>query len=289
MRPDSRFPYALRRRSALLLCTLLATFASVLTAGCKDVPPAARVVAAASAGFDAGVLYPTSAVYDPRANVLLIGSYADGSIQRVSAMEDAPRARLAGLPLDGRQHVLRIRIDATRHRIWVLSSDGLYLYDGESLKLTHRVATEALSQHSSEHCLPDMALDRSGNVYVSSAMEPRYMRVDAESLDVRQHVVQVDSEQGKDFGFSAMRFAGEDDTLYAASATIGTLWKIDPRKNHATKIALTQPIWGACALHAAPTGENGSGSRAPSRSTWLVVFATVSHASKSRDRTCHRR
>jgi hypothetical protein len=46
-------------------------------------------------------------------------------------------------------------------------------------------------------------------------------------------------------------FAGGDDALYAASATIGALWKIDPVLDRATKMALTRRVPGACALHAA--------------------------------------
>jgi hypothetical protein len=76
-------------------------------------------------------------------------------------------------------------------------SDALYLYGAASLTLERRIAIQDLSQHSAEHCLPDMAIDRSGHVYVSSAMAPRYMRVDAESLQASQHIVRVDSDQDK--------------------------------------------------------------------------------------------
>ena len=236
----------------------IATCVAAFTQGCGEVRPAAPPL---SAPLDAGVSYPSSAAYDAHAGALLVGSYADGSIKRVPTSEETRRPDLPALPHDGREHVLRIRIDTFRQRIWVLASDGLYLYDSTSSQLTRRIPIGALSQHSNEHCLPDMALTRSGSVFVSSAMQTSLLHVDAQSLEVTLHEVQVDSDQGKDFGFSALTFAGDDDRLYAASATTGALWRVDPVAKRAKKIPLSYPIWGACALHAAPPGTRGSESR----------------------------
>jgi hypothetical protein len=110
----------------------------------------------------------------------------------------------------------------------VLAADALYLYDITSSQLIRRVAIDALAQHSSEHCLPDMVLDGGGTVFMSSAIEPKLWRVDASSYALTEHRINVDSDVQKDFGFSAITFAGKDSALYAASASTGALWKIDP-------------------------------------------------------------
>ncbi|MES2563333.1 MAG: hypothetical protein V4637_11455 [Pseudomonadota bacterium] len=231
------------------LCRIRVVHAALVTciaafgAACSEAPPAALLAAHV---LDAVVSYPSSAAYDARADVLLVGSYSDGSIQRVQTARGA--SRTAALPLDGREHVLRIRLDAKGKRIWVLASDALMVYDADTLLLSRRIPIDALTQHSSEHCLPDMALDRLGNVLISSAMQASLIHVDAQSFAVTQHDLQVDADQDKDFGFSALAFAGRDNTLYAASATTGALWKIDLVQNRATKLALSQPLYGACAL-----------------------------------------
>jgi len=261
---DTRFPIRaqpkrVRTKLALLFCAVIAMYAATLTTGWLDVRPAAPVVLAA---LDAGVSYPSSAAYDPAANALLVGSYENGSVARIPASGEARGANARALPHDGRQHVLRIRVDAQRHRIWVLASEGIYLYDSMSSQLERHIPIDALSQHSNEHCLPDMALDRSGSVFVSSAVRASLMRVDAESFEVTHHEVQADTDHGKDFGFSAITFTGEDDTLYAASATTGALWKIDHAANRATRIELSHPVWGACALSVAPAGTDNSRSGA---------------------------
>jgi hypothetical protein len=255
-------PNSVRTRLAFLFCAVLAIYAGTFATGWLDVRPAALIVPAA---LDAGVSYPSSAAYDPHANALLVGSYENGSVARIPASGTKRGAN--ALPHDGRRHVLRVRVDAQRHRIWVLASDALYLYDTRSAQLTRRIALDALSQHSNAHCLPDMALDRSGSAFVSSAVQASLVRVDAESFEVTRHEVQADSEHGKDFGFSAMVFAGEDDTLYAASAATGGLWKVDPARNRATRIELSQPLWGACALHAGPPRDTSK----PDAATVLYV------------------
>jgi hypothetical protein len=226
-----------------LIHAALATCIVTFIAGCSEAPPAAPLAARV---LNAGVSYPTSAAYDAQSDILFVGSYSDGSIQRITAPGGA-RQTLA-LPLDGREDVLRIRLDAKGKRIWVLASGSLTLYDDDSLLLSRRIPIAALMQHSSEHCLPDMTLDHIGNVLISSAMQASLMRVDAQSFEVTQHNFQVDADHNKDFGFSALAFAGRDHTLYAASATTGALWKLDLAHNQATKLPLSQPVYGACAL-----------------------------------------
>ena len=207
--------------------------------------------------MDAGVPYPSSAAYDRDARALVVGSYADGSVRLVDPGRTQARAAPRRLADGGREHVLRVRIDGPRHRIWVLASDALYLYDARTSQLERRFAIDALSQHSSEHCLPDIAVDRYGNAFVSSAIAPELFRIDAASLELSKREIRVDADESKDFGFSAIAFADGSDTLYAASAMTGALWTIDHARKTAAKIALSQPVWGACALRFAPSAPDG--------------------------------
>jgi hypothetical protein len=131
----------------------------------------------------------------------------------------------------------------------VLDSMGLYAYDAASSRLIRRWAIDE-TQHSNEHCLPDIALHPSGTLFVSSAIRPKLWRIDGATLEASEHDIRVDADQNKDFGFSAIAFAGEDSTLYAASAMTGALWKVDASRDEATKLDLPSPLYGACALHA---------------------------------------
>ena len=232
-------------RSALALvgaAVAVAVCVAALASGAHHTQPEA---------LDAGVPYPSSAAYDSAAGVLVVGSYDDGSVRLVDSGRTSVRAAPRRLPDDGRTHVLRVRTDVPRHRIWVLASDALYLYDARSSQLERRFPIDALAQHSSEHCLPDMAVDRHGNAFVSSAIAPELFRIDATSLELSKREIRVDADEDKDFGFSAITVAGDGETLYAASAMTGALWKIDRVRNTAAKMNLSQPIWGACALRLA--------------------------------------
>src|SRR5215213_9725063 len=51
---------------------------------------AATAAVPSAAGLDAGVSFPSSAAYDPHTNALLVGSYATGSITRLTAAGDIP-------------------------------------------------------------------------------------------------------------------------------------------------------------------------------------------------------
>jgi hypothetical protein len=226
--------------SLLALC-----LAAVLMPGCsRDEPTRSAAPALASA-----VDYPSSAAYDEQRRTLFVGSYSSGSIEPIAI--GAGASSLHALPQDGRTDVLRIRIDEARQRIWVLSSKGLDVYDANRSQLLRRIAVEAVSQHSEDHCFPDVALDAHGNAFVSSATQTRLARVDAESFDVTQQELQLDSDRMLDFGFSAIVFSRTSDRLYAASATNGTLWEIDTARNEARKLPISQPVLGACALHTA--------------------------------------
>jgi hypothetical protein len=238
-----------------LLLMLLAVVALASTVESTVAPPRGPQVSKAqpqrdNVGLDAGVSYPTSAVYDRDTDALIVGSYADGSVRRVPLSHRQRAASLPPLPQDGRERVYRIRLDAARGKVWVLASDALYVYASETSGLLGRIPIDELAQHSSDHCLPDMAIDGSGNVVVSSALQPRLMHVDGDTLQVTHRVLQADAAAGMDFGFSALAFAADGTSLYAASATIGTVWRIDYERNTAHKLELSQRLFGACALHA---------------------------------------
>src|SRR5690242_18127068 len=120
-------PNSMSARRCFFLYAIFATCAAAFTPACSDVQPSAPIAAVPE--LSSGVPYPSSAVYDARAGVLLVASYTNGSIQRVAISGGVRTTNSPALPLDRREHVLRMRLDDQRQRIWVLASDAVYVYD----------------------------------------------------------------------------------------------------------------------------------------------------------------
>jgi len=258
-RPKCR---GLRNPAAIPLGWAAAVLIAAFFAACGKAPQTPSPVGSL---IGSPVSYPSSAAYERQTDSLIVGSYGDGSLARVPLAQQRGLPRAPALPLDGRQNVLRVRLDDTHARLWVLASDAVYVYDTPTARLLARVPIDAMGQHSSEHCLADMALDGAGNAFVSSAMQPQVMRVDGRTFETTHRLLQPDVDSDKDFGLSALAFA--NGTLYAASAGIGRLWRLDYHRGTAQHVEISQPIFGACALHAfAP----GSGARDAQRVLYVA-------------------
>ncbi|HET9469763.1 MAG TPA: hypothetical protein VFO24_01585, partial [Usitatibacter sp.] len=163
-----------------------------------------------------------------------------------------PAAR-AGVP----HEVVRAKSDAPRARRWELGWGAAFAYDAASGRLIRRVRlADASMSGAPGTCRPDLVVSRSGAVLVSSNAEPVLWRIDPASFEVRRYDIVADVDRDKDFGFSALAWDAGEKTLYAASAIMGTLWRIDLESRSATRVALTVPVRGACAL-AASEGEGG--------------------------------
>lgn len=142
--------------------------------------------------------------------------------------------------------VLRIREDPERNRLWLLGRDGVSLYDNRSGKLLQRVALPGWFYAGTQFgCPPDLALDPSGAVFVTSNVLPVLWRVDPVQLEVTLLEVVLDADQDKDVGFTGLAFAA-DGTVLAANAIHGTLWQIDLRTASARKVGSYVPVRGMC-------------------------------------------
>lgn len=221
-------------RAAIVTALLLLP---ILVGGCE---------AKRSIDIDVAVSFPTSAQLHPKRHALLVAGF-DGEVEEVDLSGRVPPVTLIKAGQDGRQQALRIRVDQQRDRLWVLDSDALYLYRLTSSELVHRINLPYF-YYSRFNCFPDMVIGRSGSVLISSSVQPKLWLVDSQSLAVDAFDVEVDKDGDKDFGFSALVFANNGATLYAASATIGALWRIDVARQRASKITLSKPIRGACSL-----------------------------------------
>jgi hypothetical protein len=153
-------------------------------------------------------------------------------------------AMLAGC--DSEPQLLRIRADAERNRLWLLERDAVSLYHNRSGKLLQRIVLPGWTFVGKQFgCPPDLALDPSGAVFVTSNVLPVLWRIDPHQFEVTLLDVALDADQEKDAGFTSLAFAA-DGTLFAANAIHGTLWRIDVRASTAEKVARSTTVREVC-------------------------------------------
>ncbi len=148
----------------------------------------------------------------------------------------------------------RYRVDAARHRVWVLTLDGVALYDMKGDKRAAIALPEWVQVGESYGCMPDLALGPRGEAVVTSNVLPTIWTIDPETLVVTVHPLALDADTDKDVGFSALAYSAEEGAFFALSYAHGSLWRIDRQFTRAQKIELSEPIRGACALAARPRG-----------------------------------
>jgi hypothetical protein len=140
----------------------------------------------------------------------------------------------------------RIRRDAARNRIWLLGLDNVRVYDGQSKRLIRTIALPSWSV-ARLACDPDMVLDRSGSAIVSSNVQSRLWRVDADSFEVREHPITLQGRERWDVGFAALAIGG-DGTLLALTSVSKSLWRIDLVKGSASMTAPEAALLNVCGL-----------------------------------------
>ena len=147
------------------------------------------------------------------------------------------------------QPILRHQLDAARDRLWILTRDGVDLYDSR----THRkVASIALPNWTwvkeQYNCAPDLTLGPRGEAVISSNVVPTLWRVDPVTFSVSEHDLVLDADTQRDIGFSGMAYSPAQGVFFAVSNLNGSLWRIDPLLRRAQNIPLSTPIPNACSL-----------------------------------------
>ena len=142
---------------------------------------------------------------------------------------------------------LRYRAQSERGRAWVIDASGLFL---EEARKARRAITLPEWQWAAEPyaCPPDIAIGPGGEAVVTSNVLPVLWRIDPETLAVSVHRVQLDADADKDVGFSGLVYSVRHGAYFAVSELHGSMWRIDPLLRRAQKIALSEPVRGACSV-----------------------------------------
>ena len=86
-------------------------------------------------------------------------------------------------------------------------------------------------------CPPVLAVGLRGEALVTSNVVPTLWKVDAATLRVTAHPLELDTDQDKDVGFSTLRYVPGEDVWIAFSAAQGSTWRIDAGLTRAQKLA----------------------------------------------------
>jgi len=125
---------------------------------------------------------------------------------------------------------VRAQLDAARNRVWLLTADGLAVYEPAVPGRVLRVPL--LGWQISEKpagCVPEFALGPKGEAVVASDLVPVLLRVDPETLKVTRHELRLDDGTGsdRDSGVTVLRYLPARGAYLAVSRQDGSIWRID--------------------------------------------------------------
>ncbi|HKA41940.1 MAG TPA: hypothetical protein VKF40_08115 [Burkholderiales bacterium] len=147
---------------------------------------------------------------------------------------------------------LRTRNDPGRNRTWVLTLEGVRIYDANSGRLVRMVALPNWIV-ARVMCQPDIVFDGSGAAIISSNLETKLWRIDADTFVVTEREIVLVGKEEWDTGFGALAYAPEG-LLLALTSSAGSLWRVDLDKGIARMVEPAAPLSNKCELGIQPQG-----------------------------------
>ena len=142
---------------------------------------------------------------------------------------------------------LRYRAQPERARVWSISEGGLFVEEARK----PRRAIELPQWHWANWpyaCAPDIAIGPRGEAVITSNVLSVLWKIDPDTLAVSVHRLELDADNDKDVGFSGLVYSERSGAYFAVDEHHGSLWRIDPLLRRAQKIALSEPVRGACSV-----------------------------------------
>ncbi len=169
---------------------------------------------------------------------------ASSRAPRASVVQSTPQEWYRGeLP------ILRSRADAVGGRRWVLTAEGVELFDEATRRRVAQIALPGwLWAGETFACPPDLAIGPRGEAVISSNIVPTLWRIDPVTLKASRHELLLDDDKGKDVGFTGLAYSTQQQAFFAVSGLHGSMWRIDPSLQRAQSIPLSEPLPRACAI-----------------------------------------
>ena len=129
----------------------------------------------------------------------------------------------------GESPILRFQLDRVRERAWILTAEGVLVFDIRTRQTTGYIPLPGLAGVLGEtfSLLPALALGPKGEALITSNVVATLWRIDPETLAVSKHDPVLDADTDKDVGFTGLAYSAEEDAFFAVS-DFGALWRIDP-------------------------------------------------------------
>jgi hypothetical protein len=170
---------------------LLLVLGTLSIIACTHAQPVTFSLASASTTIHHPALFPETIAYNPGRDSFLVGSFREGAVFEINAAGDAKL-----LVRDERLHsVLGIAIDPERNRLWAVNADlgasqrpsregpkavlavGIYdLTTGAALSYI-----DLTSLQPGPHLANGIALDATGNAYITDSFSPVIYKVDRDA------------------------------------------------------------------------------------------------------------
>ena len=174
------------------------------------------------------------------------GTGVDARADPVPTAVGSPYADLLARQRLVDRDVVRVRADAGRHRLWVLTVSHVYVYDTRKLTLVRTIKLPNWSfADYDQMCPPDIVLDTRGDAFVSNNVQPRMLQIGARGFETQEHELKLVSTKNLDVGFGSLAFA-PDGSLLGVSAHAGMVFRIDLARRSATEVVSSQRMSGAC-------------------------------------------
>jgi hypothetical protein len=142
---------------------------------------------------------------------------------------------------------VKVQLDAERNRVWLLTRQGVAVYDVKSPDRILRISIPGWkSGAESNGCLPDVTVGAKGEAVVSSDVLPVLWRIDPDTLAVTRHELRLDTARSKDVGFTVLRYAPRQRWYLAVDGLHGTIWRIDGDLKNAYLMARELPRMKDC-------------------------------------------
>ena len=149
---------------------------------------------------------------------------------------------------------VRVQLDAARNRVWLLTAEGVAIYEPAVPGRVLRVPLLGWQiSGKPDGCVPDMALGPKGEAVIASDLVPVLLRVDPETLAVTRYELRLDDATGtdRDTGFTVLRYLSARGSYLAVSRQDGSIWRIDRELRNAQRMGrLVVPQENDCGARA---------------------------------------
>ena len=140
----------------------------------------------------------------------------------------------------------RHQADLVRNRVWVLTENGVVLYQNARRERTVIPLPEWFWAGAPYSCPPDLALGPKGEAIITSDVVPTLWRIDPATLEVSTHRLELDADTDKDVGFSELAYSSRHGKYFAVGSTDGSVWSVDPLLKRAQKVQTPTSFAGIC-------------------------------------------